>query len=139
MSDLKPRLYVAGESRSLDAALAYHERQGLVDNPAFQADENATTRPVEDPLGLKAEKPPSSIVQAQEAAIRLVKFFALLMGEFRLSPSQAIYAMELAYLNVLNTDDCPLSANEIQKVRDLAFTYYQQKRSKVPAPVKEKT
>lgn len=134
MSGPKPRLYVAGESRPLDAALAYHERQGLVDNPVFQADEKAATRSIEDPLGLKEKKAPSSIVQAQQASIRLVKFFALVMTEFQLSPSQAIYAMELAYLNVLNTDDCPLAIEEIQKVRDLAFTYYESQRPKVPAP-----
>lgn len=131
---MKPRLYVEGESRSLDEALAYHERMNLVDNPVFQGDENATTRPVEDPLGFKEPKPVSSIVQAQQAAVRLVKFFALLMGEFRLSPAQAIYAMELAYLNVLNTDDCPLPIEEIQKVRQLAFDYYKGQRAKVPAP-----
>jgi hypothetical protein len=133
MSTSKSRLYVEGESRSVDdLAKTYAKLENV---PAW------TTRPPEaeerspaDPLGLNKKRKPSPDVfaEAKEAAVRITKFIALCASELELPAEQTIFAVELTALNTLNAQDCPVSSARINEIRQEAFSYYSASLSKLP-------
>lgn len=131
----KQRLYVEGQSRALDDLAKTYEK--IENVPAWTA---AAPAPAErspgDPFGLSANQKKNKSVdpflEGKEAATRLTRFIALCAAEMALAPEQTIFAVELAALNTLNAQDCPVPAQELQRVRNEAFKYYEASLSKIP-------
>lgn len=131
----KSRLYVEGQSRSLeDLAKTYEKIENV---PAWSGRTEAKEeRSVGDPLGLSAKKKPTADTYAEgkEAAVRITRFIALCASEMQLAPEQTLFGVELAALNTLNARDCPVKQDRINEIREAAFKYYSQSLSKIPNP-----
>jgi hypothetical protein len=131
----KPRLYMEGESRSVeDIAKTYEKIENV---PAWTTrPEESEERDAKDPLGITRKKKPTTdpFAEAKEAAVRMTKFVALCASEMELPAEQTIFAVELMALNTLNAKDCPVKPERINQIRDAAFKYYKDSLSKIPDP-----
>lgn len=134
----KQRLYVEGQSRALDDLAKTYEK--IENVPAWsERPKTDAERPAGDPFGMasagkkkKAAATVDRFADGKEAAMRITKFIALCASEMGLEPEQTIFAVELAALNTLNAQDCPVAAGEIEKIRNEAFRYYEQALPKIP-------
>ena len=118
------REYVPGQDAALDKLIAtYHE---IEEKGGLDAEERDDERSIKDPFGFgEARKSPAKRwSHALEVVERQLAFFKLCSGEYKLSPEEMIFATELFSINVLNTDDCPLSAVKVEAARKAAFEYY---------------
>jgi hypothetical protein len=128
------RLYVEGASRSLDDLAKTYEKIENVPAWAARVSEDSE-RPTNDPFGMRKKKKgelADPYEDGKEAAMRLTKFVALCASELELAPEQTIFAVELTALNVLNAEDCPISQEQRQRVREAAFKYYAQAVPRLP-------
>lgn len=118
------RLYTAGSSRSMEDLAKTYER--IENIPAWSQKTTEPERDVKDPLGLTAKrpKPAGTFDEGKEAAVRITKFIALVASEMELDPEQTIFGVELAALNTLNAQDCPVPQAKIAEVRKAAYEYY---------------
>lgn len=128
-----PLAYTPGQNKTADALARAYE--GLTKNLLGDKPDAAEAREPSDPFGLKSGQATTDSFQAAlEPAQRLTKFFSLLCHDFKLGPKAGVFMMELASLNVLNADDIPLSATELEAARKAAFEYYQKVREALPEP-----
>jgi hypothetical protein len=121
---MKPLMYVPGQNADADRLAREYEKMeqnGLLTNRTADAERD----PDRDPLGMNAP-PTNDRGVAREVVERMVKFFQLCIGDFKLSPSAAVYAAELVSLNILNAQDIPLKPEEIEAARKEAYEYYEQ-------------
>lgn len=91
------------------------------------------------PLGERPEPPRlrSSTgdpnLDAKHIVQDLMRFFMLMCMERNASPETMLYATELFSLNVINAQDCPLSQDQRDAVRQRAFDYYASSLPKLPS------
>lgn len=125
--------YVPGQNKTADELHKAYE--GLTRTVFGEGPQpGVETRDPSDPFGLKqTAQTTDSFPNALEPTQRLVKFFSLLCHDFKLGPKAGVFMMELASLNVLNAEDIPLTAAEIEAARKAAFEYYAQVRAALPA------
>lgn len=79
-----------------------------------------------------AEAKKDPLYPAKKVAEDTIRAFMVLAEDQRLGPAEMIFAMELASLNVLNARDCPLSDEQVNKVRAKALRYYETSLPAVP-------
>lgn len=118
------REYVPGQDAALDKLIAtYHE---IEEKGGLDAEERDDERSIKDPFGFAEARKASDKRwgHACEVVERQLAFFKLCSGEYKLSPEEMIFANELFSLNVLNTDDCPLSSVKVEAARKAAYDYY---------------
>jgi hypothetical protein len=87
------------------------------DWPAYQDDAAAKS----DPL-----------YPAKRLAEDVTKMFMLLCEKERVSPAEMVYAIELARLNIQRAEDCPLTKEQVEKVRGKAEKYHAESVGKLP-------
>lgn len=80
-------------------------------------------RTLKDPFGFNEEKKDNPNID-KECAERIVKFSVLLQKTFNLTPRQFIYALELAYINIMRSKDLPLKKEEVDQIKKEALEYY---------------
>lgn len=122
----RPLAYVEGQDARLDALAArYKELEG---RPAVLGrDDDGDGRPTNDPFGFGERRaPPSSDpwARGKATADKLLNFLNLLIAEQGLTPEEALYAQELASINVLNAPDNPLTPERSLAARKAAHDYY---------------
>lgn len=126
----RPLSYVEGQDARLDALAArYKELEG---RPAVLGrDDDGEGRPTSDPFGFGERRgPPTSDpwARGKVAADKLLNCLNLLIAEQGLSPDEAMFAQELASLNVLNAPDTPLTPERKVAARKAAYDYYMANR-----------
>lgn len=72
----------------------------------------------------EARKDP--LYSARKVVEDLVRMFSLYAEEWKLSPAEQIYAVELFVMNFCGADDCPLTKEQIERVRGKARKYYEE-------------
>lgn len=117
----------------LDKTLAYFSQSGLL-NP------QENSRRVPKPR--RTSQDPYAV--AKYVTEKVKRFFEDCMVDEGLvqhpavggvtAPMEVIYAIELLWLNVVNAENIPASAEDIQKARDAAFAYYEQNRHLAKEP-----
>lgn len=72
------------------------------------------------------------LYHAKDVVEKTMAAFLILSEDRNLSPAEMIFAMELLALNVLNAQNCPLTPEQINKVRAKALKYYEESLLKLP-------
>lgn len=80
-------------------------------------------RNLKDPFGFNEEQKIDPNID-KECAERIVRFVVLLQKTFNLTPKQFIYALELAYINIMRSKDLPLKKEEVDQIKKEALEYY---------------
>lgn len=127
-----PKIYVPGQDRQADQLNELYEK--LNGSTLAERTEVRAERDPKDPFGLGSEQVRTDDYDVAKAvAVRLTKFFALCVQDFALSPGAAMFAAELASLNIFNAEDVPASAEEIDAARKAAYDYYVKARAALPS------
>lgn len=128
-----PKIYVPGQDRQADKLSELYDQ--LNGSTLAERTEVRSERDPKDPFGFNSGKSRTDDYEvAKEVAARLTRFFALCVQDFALTPSAAMFAAELASLNIFNADDIPASAEEIEGARKAAYNYYAKARAALPPP-----
>ncbi len=131
MAEPNDKFFLPERKRSLEQLMEGYTR---LEGNASKADVSLRERTVADPLGLNEKINTEDRANAKEVVVRMVKFFALCSEEYALDAKSMVYAAELVGVNILNAQDIPLTAKEIQIERDAAVRYYEESLPKIPAP-----
>jgi len=126
-----PKIYVPGQDRQADQLSELYDK--LNGSTLAERTEVRAERDPKDPFGLSGDQPRTDDYEvAKKVAARLTKFFALCVQDFALTPRAAMFAAELAALNIFNAEDVPATAEEIEDARKSAYDYYVKARAALP-------
>lgn len=131
---MEPKVYVPGQDRKADDLIKLYDKINV--SPAAERT-IGEERSVNDPFGIEKRGEPKDDYEAgKSAAERFTKFFGLLVQDFELAPRAALFAAELTFLNIFNSDDLPLPEAEVEAARKAAFEYYSKSRELIPSAAK---
>jgi hypothetical protein len=130
---VQPKIYVPGQNREADKLNELYEQ--LNGSTFAERTAERVERDPNDPFGFNE---PYELTDdydvAKHVAVKLTKFFALCVQDYRLSPRAAMFAAELMALNIFNAKDIPASAEEINDARKAAYEYFVASLPLVPDP-----